>query len=473
MIPSLQIGQMGRSVPASLGIVDETEVRRGLRSKIVNYWEFNNTLADTGRAGVTWAGAGTYTTGPGGAANDALAATAATQTVSTTKGVNAYHTSQAFSYGGFFRASGSSGGFRYTGSVTPFRLDKDNALGWGTSMRVTGVQETVYSGNFSTAWIFVVITVNNGVVRIYLDGSLTTTGSVNLGSMSTTAANRWDLVRDNTDVSRLFYAHDELSESEIAYLYNNGNGRAASEFMSVAYGTTPDTYALTLGLSGYWKFNESAGTSAADSAGGLGAATLTNGSAFINTLDPPPGFDPADYVCDNDGTNDYARLPNLDYSSGSLSDTFFGWFYTDAMAAGERYWRAGTDTSNANNERVLNVAGTTSNVSVEVYSAAGASLGGATGGGAAVTGAWRLHAHYYDDTNKVLLSISEGIVNGGAICSASPSAVLLDEVSIMSRVGNAANVSVDGKLSRSGIKKGGVVTLPQLAKFYDLSNNSG
>jgi hypothetical protein len=342
MIPTLHWARATFGPPR---VQDFTAVRRTLRPKIASFWRFNGTLADTGRAGVTMGGPGTYTTGPGGLANDALAADPAARSVITTKGMSAFHTGQAFSFGGFFRSTGpSSTPFRYVngaGTSTRWQLQKNNPSGWGVRFVIGGSAETLYSGDNSTDWVFVVITMNNGLTNVYLDGAVAVSTTLSVGSL-TAATDRYEMLTDSTDVSRLFFAHDELTADEVSYLYNNGNGRDASDFMTVAYGTTPDAYALTLGLSGYWKFNESSGSSAADSASGLGAATLTNGAAFINSIDPPAGFDAADYVADFDGTNDYANLPDLNYAAGSLSDTFFGWFNADALNAGENYWRAGT-----------------------------------------------------------------------------------------------------------------------------------
>lgn len=481
MIPSLQIGQFGRGVPTELGVVDETVVRRGLRSKIVSFWEFNNTLADTGRANVTWSGTGTYTTGPSGAANTALAAAGSTtQSLVTAKGMSAYSTGQAFSFGGFVRsANASASSIRYAngaGTVVCWRLEK-GVSGWGTSIRVGASQETVYSGNHATGWVHVIITVNNGTVRIYIDGVLTTTGSVTVGATAASSADRYEIIRNVTDHAQIFFAHDEISADEAAYLYNNGNGRAASEFMAVSYGTTPDAYAATLSLNRYYKYNETSGTAANDEGSDNADATLTNGAAFSISIDPPAGFSTADYVADNDGSNDFIDHPDWDMSSGSKSFTWGAWVNRDTLATGDTFFYAGTNTASAANGielRCGNSAGGEDDLAITVYDGAGASLAG-TGAANVMpsTATWYYIGVTYDQTNDVYLIHTDGLVQIGIVDADEPPAVNRTEVYTAKGRSNLAGNFVDGKFSREFLKRQGALSPPQFAKLYDLGNGSG
>jgi hypothetical protein len=466
-----------------------TEARRELRAAVVMYWDLAGSLADSARTSQTWSGSGaSYGTGPSGAANTALLSGGSTDdkfVINTVLGYNGVHPSQPFSIGGMVRRESLSQD-TYVWSVTTSGVSilvslwvdqTDDKLKLKIGSQTVSSTATIAD---TTAWHGLVATIDGTNLRLYIDRALDSTHALTATSIGGTvdrfylgdpASVGGDL---SADLAHVFYAHACLSADAISYLYNNGSGRAYSAFSTVAYGTDPDTFAQSLGLQGYWKCNESSGTTAADSSGGgLGNAALTGGAAFINTLDPPPGFSTADYVVDCDGTNDYINIADLNYSSGSLSDTVFCWVYNDAQSAGETYWRAGTGTNNANHERQLNVAGTVTNVTASMFNATGSVLGFGSGGGKGATGAWRCHAHYYDDTGKVILSVSQGIANAGAVCSASPSAVNLDEVAFMSRMGSSAAISLDGKLSRCGIRKGGVVPLASLTKLFDLGTGSG
>lgn len=120
-----------------------------------------------------------------------------------------------------------------------------------------------------------------------------------------------------------------LSAAEIAGLYDMGK---------VKLDTRPGDDVLEEGLAGYWKLDESSGTSAADASGNASTGTLTNmedpGDWVAGQVGP--------YALDFDGTNEYLSVTDpasgvLDFDvrgTGGGQDllTLTGWFNRDTFA---------------------------------------------------------------------------------------------------------------------------------------------
>lgn len=467
---------------------DELGARRQLRAAHTSFWDFNSALTDSGRAGNAFTGSVTYVAGPGGrnmvrVGTPTVGAQIAT---STALGFSALHSTMPFLYGGMVtprkfseyliavgRSSGASNHesifFGVTGGF------------WSAGVRYEDLTATTLTSAVAASTSrtdSVYVQSDGATLELWVNDTMAASAALSSKPLRSAQAkfyigNTGVGFEGSADVQGLIFGHGNVSQTALRYLRNAGAGRVAADFTTVAYGTTPDAFAATLGFSGYWKLNETSGTSAANSSGALGSATLVNGASFINTLAPPPGFPNTDYVANFDGTNDLVEFPDHDYTSGSLSHLMLGWFYLDVSpTAGERFFQFGTDTNTDNHGRNLNAATTVTQLAATLKNSSAANLASAVSAtGTLANTTWMATGYYYDATAGALLTLHNGFVVASGVQSSAPSAVLLDECTAMAR--RDGSVAVDGKASRIATKKSGLVSLANLAKLRDLGNGSG
>jgi hypothetical protein len=439
-----------------------------------------------------------YETHPSGTgqAMSAIAPPYANAPITTTTGYgpNSFHTGDTWGFGAWLKpptsavaVNGISVGTYSTVSVTesgPVCVGVNGSGRWQVSLNhVNSGGGLVDLDSLVTAtlnaWEWVYVQCDGTYLYIYVAGILRATSSA-LSSVALTTFTYFYIGNETGNKSRpgvadLFWSHDTLSNDAILYLYNAGRRRNYADFATEPYGTDFDTYLASL-LSagdGFWKLNQTSGTSATDSVGsGIGAGTLTNGAAFINTLAPPPGFPNTDYIANFDGSNDYCDLPDIDYSSGSLSDTFGTWYYGDTTPAGTvtimGARASGGSGNNSNHRRMFRASsGTTGS---QRYNPSSTLLNNAPGPNPGNT-TWAFIVGQYNATTKRLINIHNGYVTGG---QQSATALTAANLSIGSLASNQPQASTffDGKLSRAFWKKAGTLTIPQITKLYDLGNGA-
>lgn len=95
--------------------------------------------------------------------------------------------------------------------------------------------------------------------------------------------------------------------------------------ISITAAVSPDKARASSSLVGYWKFDESSGTSAADSSGNSNTATLTNGATF-STQHATTSFANTGSVA-LDGDNEYVSVPNSSTLNMSSKLTAIAWVY--------------------------------------------------------------------------------------------------------------------------------------------------
>lgn len=195
-------------------------------------------------------------------------------------------------------------------------------------------------------------------LMLYLNGALVGTQNfaghtptVNAGSNLTFATGHSsEYLKGTMDDARLY--NRALSAAEISTLYNW------------------HTYPATTGLVGYWKFDESSGTAAADSSGNGNTGALVNGPAFTSAGKL------AGAITLN-GSNQYVSVPNA--SSLNLNHfTLASWINFATSPAGQNIFIAEKDNGSDYNYTFYYAS------SNFLYCA----FGGSGGGGFVVGPAW-------------------------------------------------------------------------------------
>ncbi|WP_455370081.1 LamG domain-containing protein [[Eubacterium] cellulosolvens] len=231
-------------------------------------------------------------------------------------------------------AGGASGGespyrvrFRVrTGSTTTTLTDADATA---DPFSAADTLNTIAVDLQTDIWYFAAATYDGTDMKIYVDGTLVASTS-KTGDIAESGASVW--IGDNppTAGSRPFDGLiDEvavfkraLTLTEIQSYYNSGNGKPICDT------TCPD------GLISYWRFDETSGTTASDSADGFDGSV--NGATFTaGKINNALNFDGSnDYV--NVGTfeiaNSFINVGNFDVA-GSLTIT--AWFKADTFTVND------------------------------------------------------------------------------------------------------------------------------------------
>lgn len=157
----------------------------------------------------------------------------------------------------------------------------------------------VYSGSIGTDWNHVAVVYNNKQPLIYLNGNLVTTG---LTSPKTTVyapfevgGGAYGYFPGSIDDVRIYSR--SLSANEIDTIYQN------------------NTFTRQ-GMAGYWRFDESSGTTAYDTHH-IAYAANTNGTMLENAL----SFD---------GVNDYVKIPDSSSLDATNTITLEAWMYAES-----------------------------------------------------------------------------------------------------------------------------------------------
>jgi len=110
---------------------------------------------------------------------------------------------------------------------------------------------------------------------------------------------------------------------------NRGHRFLNPLIIAMTLGTTASAQDITTGLRGYWKLNETSGTTAADSSGYGSSGTAPAGTAWTTACGSTRVFN-------FNGTGHYITIPNAANLQPSTALTIAGWIKGDA-------WGAGTD----------------------------------------------------------------------------------------------------------------------------------
>jgi alpha-L-arabinofuranosidase len=216
----------------------------------------------------------------------------------------------------------------------------------GTELQTTG---TIATGS----WYHVAVVNNNGTVKLYLngqpDGYATRTIAAETSGMLVGRHKIPDTVNEkwNGQIDEVYIYNSALSDNQILSLYTGTGPTAtpgatstptptptptstptpASTATPTPAGTATPTPTPDASLKGYWKFNETSGTSASDSSGNNKTGTLIGGSSWttggkINgavNLDGTTGYASLPYIINPSANFTAAAWVKLDSSYGTNS----------------------------------------------------------------------------------------------------------------------------------------------------------
>jgi len=158
-------------------------------------------------------------------------------------------------------------------------------------------------------------------------------------------------------------------------------------------------------LYGYWKLDETSGTSASDSSGKGMAGTLMNGLSFSsNSVNGQFGK-----ALNFDGTNDYIDVPD-GFTNFEAGLTISVWAYPTAAKNYARFVDFGNGA--ATNNFVLSRVGTTNNLFVEVW-VSGSNGGRVTANGAIELNKWQMFTVTVSSTGSTKLYKNGAVVATG------------------------------------------------------------
>src|SRR5690554_4978104 len=168
----------------------------------------------------------------------------------------------------------------------------------------------------------------------------------------------------------MFWAHDTLTVDELKYLNNAGLGRVYSHFSSEPLvETSYDAFVVGMSPVTFYKLNETAGSSVANSAPGsaIGAGSLSGAS--LGSVAAPPGF-PGENSIKFNGGDTGITLPAIDLSSFGASFALSAFIWLDGSTNYGRYFHLGQGTSNTY-AITLNQASTNYGIFSQVFNSSG------------------------------------------------------------------------------------------------------
>lgn len=467
-------------------VVENNQILRSLRSKLSLAYDLAGDLNSDGRTPHALSGTAAWTTGPDG--NPALASSgsAARFMLTNNAGWPVIDTRIPFALDFWIEHTsdrkGSGESLIFSAGISgAIRVEiRQSSLGGSTTPRpieiVFGGQTIPSSANLPyNSWTHVVISSDGSTLRYLFDEVEVASASITPSTIAN--IDRWAIgtiaaapAAYGYNLQYLRIYHGALTDEEIAYLYNSGNGRPASDFNSVGYGTDFESYieSLLVAGDGLWMFKSTSGTSVPDEIGsGMGALTGNNGAAMSGAILPPAGFSPSDGVGALDGTNDSFTIPSVNYTSGALEFTMSSLFYQTSYASTfPIVMRMGTVAGNAN-MRGFGTASADQFVFSGVYSSGGVRFGGQTANGSFTNNTWHQASIVWNGFLSFLMF--DGYMSGG-VAGTAPTASNLTN--------NLIGIRSDGTAQFAGYVKGAFIanrhalTATQLAKAWDLANGS-
>lgn len=477
MIPTLQLGQFGLWKPRTT--VDTTLTpRRNLRAATVIAHDFQGDLDQDGRTGLNLSGTVSYDTGPAGQANGSVASgsTSVRLLQSSPLGLNCSSTEQPFFVSMWVRRR-----------VTPTRILWSVFDGTATRRIAITHDDTgsdtlqiLYSNQTISlsptipldTWQHIVLAYDGTDFNTYRDGTLAdTTARTATNALTFT---RWAIgTASGTlptslgfDVAYFVYGHGSIGQDEVTYLYNNGAGRPASDWMTVAYGTTFDAYVATWSGVRRWALNNTTAE-----AGGGAAVTMTNGCAFSNAVALPSGLS-GTYAALGDGTNDFVDFPNHDLTSTNELTVFGFWRGNGAMTNADRLWQFGPTSNSETNARGVLAVTATNTLRYGCYATALGSFRTVDApSGYFPTDTWQCVSYISNATTDKLWGLADGYVVARFDGTITPAATNNDENGVLARAASGG-VALNAYACEI-ITKVGVIPIVDMCKARDLANGSG
>ncbi len=319
---------------------------------LTNYWNLNETTANTCTGGVNdscnvaqtydgaWNDGATYTAN--GKLNGAVTFDGTSDNIDTGDSISGTAVSFAF----WMKPSTNTDSIitkgASRGSATTRNLD---IFGNGTDLVWVASNGSSYLWTAQTPfpslgqWHYVVATWDgttsaNGT-KLYLNGVLVDSQT----STGTTLADTFNLYLGGAVNSTFFYTgqlddvrvyNRSLTNSEISYLYNNGNGREILPNSPVTFtpsaGPTFGSEETTPGPVAYWKMDEGQGQTVFDNSNKNNGTLGANSSA---STDDPTWKQESDCLSGKclqfDGANDYVNMPSTFSNLSGNVNTFSAW----------------------------------------------------------------------------------------------------------------------------------------------------
>jgi hypothetical protein len=476
MIHTLQLGQFGLWKPTAV-VVDDTPARRNLRMCTVIAHDLHGDLNEDARTGLALTGTASYTTGPAGEANGAVSngSTSVRFLQTNAAGLNISDQPQPFFVSFFVRRRATSSTrqiWTVTDGTAATRVRIGLDTGGSGSLLFTQTDQTItLSALPLDTYEHIVWSYDGTDHTIYRDSVLSnTTASTSTGTMQ---FNRWAignainaLAADlGFDMAYFVFGHGNIGQDEVTYLYNSGAGRPASDWMTVAYGTTFDAFVSTWSGISRWRLNNSAVEE-----GGGGSVTLTNGAAYSNAVALPSGLS-GTYSVLGDGTNDFVSVPNQDCTTTNELTVVGFWRSNGAITTNDRMFQFGPTTNSTTNARGMQ-AGASGTVTYATYHAGTATYKTVTSVGAHFPADTWAHLGLISNAPRNRLwGVADGYVAARIDASISPTAVLLDNNGLLA-VAQGGGTALNAYVCEVVVKVG---TLPfaDIAKARDLAFGSG
>lgn len=453
-------------------VPDSAAIRRSVRVKVTNYWEFNGSNVDAGRAGQHLS-SGTLAYADAGNGRQCLAAstTGARSSGSTNcVGMNLYHSKNRFSFGARVRTS-------QTDLATLFAIGTGGATTPSTHLAyvtlVAGVLRAFVRAANNDLFILIdsqardltsfrqiAIDGDGSFFRLRVDGEEVASVAAGDAAMKRAGANSGMFVVGaanpiGLDVQDLFWAHDTLTVDELKFLNNAGIGRPYTYFgAEPLVETSYDSFVVAMNPVTFYKLNETTGSSVANSAPGsaIGAGSLSGAS--LDSVAAPNGF-PGEKSIKFGGGNTGITLPAIDLSSFGASFALSAFIWLDGSNNYGRYFHLGQGTTNTY-AITLNQSSTSYGIFSQVFNSSGGWIGFVTGESGTIskasiftTGAWKQVSLQYDGSTMVLSCWVDGLcVDAGRLSSAPPSVNRTG--SYLFRSGNTTEGS-NGRISRAAM----------------------
>ncbi len=224
--------------------------------------------------------------------------------------------------------SGGSGGAGVPGASDNAIFDSGgvNNASIDANVSVKGISITAgYTGTITQSSTYTVTLGASGYVQA--GGTFTGgTGAITDSTDFTISGGAFTSTSGTLSVAGAF------THSAGTFAHNSGSvllKNTSSKALTLSAATTFNHLYINDGLVGYWKFDEAAGTSAADSSG-YGNTGTNNGATITSATDPVHFTDAK--LLSFDGTDDYINMGNI-LPMGLNSLTVNGWFKTTSNPA--------------------------------------------------------------------------------------------------------------------------------------------
>lgn len=231
--------QMWVSEFAYTGTAATTPEAVSIYANLVSWWPFDDTQSDA-KGSNSFSGTATYDNGKVGKAIQAPVRRSTTKVGvgNTTLGGSLFGwicltgniTRGIFALGHVGSSAGENIGISYI-SGSGFQAYYRNAANTVTQFTETG-------GRATGAWYFLSAVWTGAAIKLYVDGALLGTVAGTVGSQKVSTGFQLGVPFSNTDVpghlDEWGYTNAVLTDAEVAYLYNSGNGRSYAQLLSDA-----------------------------------------------------------------------------------------------------------------------------------------------------------------------------------------------------------------------------------------------